>query len=400
MRKKILYIWDADYPWDIRVEKICRTLIKNGNKVHLICRNIKRRPRVEIIDSINVHRLKIFGNYKLNKFVSFPAFFNPLWIVEIIGVIKKHKIDLMIVRDLPLALTAVFIGKFLSLPVVFDNAENYPAMLKRSWYRLNRFHLLNIFIRNSYVAQLIELFTVNLSDHIIVVTEEAEERLRKLGVKENKIAVVSNTPDLSIMADEDGIDNECFKKYFLIAYLGGLEEKRGIDNALEALKDIKREIPNVLLVIIGKGYGEKKLKSLVKCYHLENSVIFKGWLNYERALGYVNQSDVCIIPHPVNQHTNATIPNKLFDYMRFGKPVVASEALPIKRIIDAENCGLTYCDKEGLVESIIKLRDINLRNTLGENGKKAVLSRYNWSYDSRRLIEVVDGLHRDNKNFD
>ena len=40
----ILYIWDADYPWDVRVEKICEALNNNGHEVHIASRNLKKLP--------------------------------------------------------------------------------------------------------------------------------------------------------------------------------------------------------------------------------------------------------------------------------------------------------------------------------------------------------------------
>ena len=49
----ICKIWDADYPWDIRVEKVCRSL-QQKHEVHLVCRNTKRRPTYEQLDGLHV----------------------------------------------------------------------------------------------------------------------------------------------------------------------------------------------------------------------------------------------------------------------------------------------------------------------------------------------------------
>jgi len=47
---KILLIWKDDYPWDIRVEKMCLSLISFGYEVHILARNVRRRKTFEIID--------------------------------------------------------------------------------------------------------------------------------------------------------------------------------------------------------------------------------------------------------------------------------------------------------------------------------------------------------------
>jgi hypothetical protein len=76
---KILYIWDADYPWDIRVEKICSSLDQHGHEIHIIARNLRKWNQYECIGGLHVHRIKAFENEKLNYIASFPAFFSPLW---------------------------------------------------------------------------------------------------------------------------------------------------------------------------------------------------------------------------------------------------------------------------------------------------------------------------------
>ena len=65
---KILYLWDADYPWDIRVEKICKTLHTQGHEVHIACRNLNSLPSEELVDTITIHRLKAYKNWVCNLY--------------------------------------------------------------------------------------------------------------------------------------------------------------------------------------------------------------------------------------------------------------------------------------------------------------------------------------------
>src|SRR4051812_3724988 len=104
----ICHIWDADYPWDVRVEKISDSLSKK-HEVHLVCRNTARRPRYERINGSTIHRLpclpKLFG--RMQRLVGFPAFFNPIWVYMIWQTVRTTNADMILVRDLPLALTAL-----------------------------------------------------------------------------------------------------------------------------------------------------------------------------------------------------------------------------------------------------------------------------------------------------
>ena len=165
----ICHVWDADYPWDVRVQKICDSLIKK-HEVHLVCRNSLRRLRYECVNNLHIHRLpclpKQYGS--LNRLIGFPAFFNPLWIYNIWRTVRRTKADVILVRDLPLALTAVAVGRLAGIPVVLDMAENYPAMIRDLWGRAG-FSIVDFWVRNPKLVSLVERVSLKLCDHIVVV---------------------------------------------------------------------------------------------------------------------------------------------------------------------------------------------------------------------------------------
>ena len=108
----------------------------------------------------------------------------------------------------------------------------------------------------------------------------------------------------------------------------------------------------------------------------------------------IRASDICLIPHYVTAHTDTTIPNKLFDYMLQGKPVVATNAKPLSAIIESTACGVTYRDDrpDELADRIIHLRNRELRQDMGKSGYTAVLETYNWTTDSSRLLSAVSSF--------
>src|SRR3989304_2220848 len=99
-------MWQCVYPWDIRIEKFTKLLSKQGHEVHIICRGRKELPEKEKIDALLIHRvlisLSIIGVF-LSRVLSYPLFINPVWIYKTLKILIKNKIDLIIVRDLPLA---------------------------------------------------------------------------------------------------------------------------------------------------------------------------------------------------------------------------------------------------------------------------------------------------------
>lgn len=389
---RVLYIWDADYPWDIRVEKICNTLLNQGLEVHIVARNLKRLPQNECLAGIYVHRLPSWKNNKINYAVSFPLFLSPIWKTHIDTVIKKHEINLIIVRDLPMAIAGIWAGARNNIPVIFDMAENYTAMISDIWNR-DKFKGINLLVRNPFMAKIIEKYAIIKFDHILVVVEEALDVLVKSGVNPDKVTIVGNTPKLKqIILSENGEESNLgiIKNHFSVIYTGGITANRGIGVVLGAIPDICKVISDFLFVIIGVGREDANITQTINRNKLDKYVLRLGWIDHDKIYTYIKACKIGLIPHIVTNHTNTTIPNKIYDYMACGIPVIASNTIPMKRIINEEMCGSTFKDgdQKDLVKAIIDMHNFN--NSFGKNGEKAILSKYNWEIDEKKLIRVVE----------
>jgi glycosyltransferase involved in cell wall biosynthesis len=390
-----LYIWDADYPWDVRVEKICKSLSNNGYRVHIAARNLKKLPVHEVIDGIHIHRLKSYRNDTLNYMLSFPFFISPLWKKLIDGVVKTHKIDIIIVRDLPMAISGILAGKRFNIPVIFDMAEDYVAMLRRIWKR-RKFSGLNLIIRNPYLAEYVEKYTLKNIDHILVVVEESKNILLERGFSKDKVTIVENTPPIdNLDLDKihiDKFDYDLMTSRFTLIYTGGIQLGRGIQTVFESIPEIIKTIPDFLFVIIGDGYAVDTLKKYAKDMDISDYILWKGWLDHKHLLKYISLCNVGVIPHLKTEHTDTTMPNKIYDYMLLGLPVIASDTTPMKRLIDNEKCGVTFQSghPNDLSNSLISIN--NYLINYGQNGAKAVGCRYNWTEDEKRLVSTVNAL--------
>jgi len=104
------------------------------------------------------------------------------------------------------------------------------------------------------------------------------------------------------------------------------------------------------------------------------------------------RADVGVIPHYVTDSWNSTIPNKLFDYMLAGLPVVVSDTRPTARIVRAERCGEVFRDRdvEDLTRCLLALGDQAVRREMGRRGREAVQRHFNWDVDGQRLLDAVE----------
>lgn len=387
---KIALIWDADYPWDVRIEKVAKSLVDKGHEVHLVCRNTRREPELESIDSITVHRLQILSenSHGLNSILSFPAFFNPVWLRRMRQVFEEFGIEYVIVRDLPLCPAAIWVSRRFGIPCVMDMAECYPELLRCIW-KFEKFRVVNLFVRNPVFADVVERYCLKNLSKIFVMIEESRDRLIGMGVPPSKIEIVSNTPPSSLVSslskpkkDTSGLS---------LLYLGILNPSRGLDTVLQGMACLKRSGVACSLKIAGTGKSSEELKSLALHLGISDSVEFLGWVDRKDIAELFLDTDIGVVPHHVCEHWNSTIPNKLFDYMAAGVPVLSSNVLPMTRIITEQKCGAIYTDgdPESFAASVIRLQDDHLRSEMGLNGRQAVVTSYNWEADSERLMKAI-----------
>ncbi|UCG88544.1 MAG: glycosyltransferase family 4 protein [Gemmatimonadota bacterium] len=392
---KVLYIWDADYPWDVRVEKICMSLAAAGHEVHIAARNLRKSAPYERIAGLHIHRLKPWAIDGLNYALSFPLFFSPIWLKRLHGVIRAHDIDLIIVRDLPLAIAGIWSGRLNRIPVIFDMAEDYVAMVRVIW-DYSKFEKLNLVLRNPYAAKLVERYALRRVDRTLVVVEEMVQVVANGGGDESNATIVGNTPPLaSFQQSGPGeVDLSQIRQRYSAIYTGGLEMARGIQLMFDAIPSIVKEIPDFLFVIVGEGKTRAALAAIASEKGVQDHVFWAGWVDHDQIFEYIRSCDVGIIPHFVTPHVATTIPNKLFDYMGCGIPVIASDAPPMQRVLDEERAGVTFNngDADDLARAVLQVRESTV--DFGGNGMAAVRAKYNWSHDEKRLLDAVQQVKR------
>ena len=389
-----------DFPPDIRVEKEIRALQSEGHKCIVICDNPGGKPfRTEWEGSV-IYRLSRASALprKFNSLVFRLFFLNFQWFMNLLQIAKEEPLDVLHVHDLPLAGTTLSVGRALRIPVIMDLHENFPAALKYYGKQRKTLYekLLGTFNRSAR-WQRYEIRAAKKAERVIVVVDEAKARLSGLRIDQQKISVIENTIDIPNFQDLGLIEeiSERYRHDFLISYIGGYGGRhRGLDTAIEAMPNVIQEIPEAKLLLVGRGSIKPELQKQVERLQLKNQVIFEDWRPFKEVPSYIQASQICLIPHHSNPHTEATSPHKLYQYMLMEKPVVVSSCKPLKRVVEETGSGLVFRagDHEHLAQTILQLKDQELRTELGQAGKKAVLDRYNWKFTSRDLIRLYENL--------
>jgi len=390
-------ILDNEFTGDLRVENEVTTLQNAGHQVFILCLNYGSKKQFEEFNEAKIIRIPLSLYLKkkirgLNNtiFNLYPIF----WAIQIKKFVFNNKIEVLHVHDLWMLESAFRGNKKFNLPVISDLHENFV-------HALNHYKYANTFPGNILISKerwkQSEINWTNKADYIITVIEEAVERYKKLGIAKDKIFIVANYVNLkSFLASpiDKTIINK-FKDDFTITYVGGFDIHRGLESTIKSIPIIKNKIKNIKLVLVGGGSNYKTLQELARKLDVENHISFEGWQPHEKLSSYIKASNLCLIPHLKTVHTDNTIPHKLFQYMIFEKPVIASNCDPIKRILDETKAGIIYDSNNeiDLADKIIELqKDRELQLEMGNKGKEAVLKKYNWKNTSMKLLLLYKKL--------
>ncbi len=393
MKHRLLYVWDADYPWDVRTEKIASALTLAGHEVHIAARNKAWRPTPEQLPEGTVHRMPPWRavGQRLDSALSFPAFFSPRWLGLVNRVIRDHSIDAVIVRDLPLCPTAIWVAHRHGIPVIWDMAEDYPGMMRATW-DAGRQGPFDFFVRNPGAVAAVERYCLPRLDRIVVTAREAADRIIGLGANPEIISIVHNTPSSSNASDTEPSHSRNPDAPIELVYLGLLETPRGIGELLEAVALLRSSTRRFRLTLIGGGRDESLLKNRAQELGLgEDEVTFTGFLPHAEALRRVAAADIGINPLQDTAVFQTCIPNKVFDYMAAGIPVVSSDMRACHRLLDETNAGTVFPsgNPAELARILETLSTDSQRRTLGENGRRAIRDSYNWESDSAVLEQTI-----------
>lgn len=174
----------------------------------------------------------------------------------------------------------------------------------------------------------------------------------------------------------------------IVIYQGSIQENRGIEPAIDAVE----MLDGVTLVVIGYGYHRPALESLVRSRNLQEKVLFFGPVPNDELISYSASADVGlanIVNSSVSYHTS--LPNKLFEYVMAGIPVVGSDSPEIGRIVTEEGIG-EVCDADDPVALADAIGRILEDPDSYSRAISATSARYNWQVEQVNLTDVYGTL--------
>jgi glycosyltransferase involved in cell wall biosynthesis len=360
---KVCHMTSAHPVHDIRIfRKECCSLAKFGYEVYLVAPNCEEEHK----DGVHIVSIEVKGKGRLNRML-----------IKSRAVYKKSlelDADIYHFHDpelLRFALRLKRKGKI----VIYDAHEDLPRQILGKPYLKGR-TLISLFF------EWYENFVVQKLDAVIAATPFIRDRFLKLS---------PNTIDINnypLQSEIDLQDPNPSVKENSVCFIGGISEIRGTLQVVKAMAyttcrlDLAGAIPDAFRGKLQVDPGWKQVNEL-------------GLIDRGKAFEIKKKAFAGIVTFlPLPNHINAQ-PNKIFEYMASGLPVIGSDFPLWSEIIIENNAGLCVdpTNPEEIAQAIQYLNDHpDIAVEMGANGRRIVEKKYNWSFEEKKLISFYNQL--------
>jgi len=238
----------------------------------------------------------------------------------------------------------------------------------------------------------LEQWAVRRMDGILVVCEEQSIRLHEqYRYPSEKMTLVGNTPKIGWFSDAR---KGTSRPPRVLGHHGHMTPERGLDLLIEAFAEALKIFPNIELQLAGGGETEGDVVRKIRSLGVEKHVKLLGRYSHSDLSTLYGQIDIAVLPYPPSELIEHTLSNKIFDYMTCGKPLVTSNAKPMKRILAESGAGVTFEPwtapaLAGKMKELLRA-DQNTIDRMSAGGQKACAEVYHWEEDADRMIAALN----------
>ncbi len=361
--------------YDQRVLKIAETIYGLGTDLTIIGR-ITGGCQDDIIPPFRIVRFRMFFR---RKFL-FYGFYNIRLFLHLL----THRYDLLVANDLDTLLPNYIVSRLRKIPLVYDSHEYFtgvPEIQNRPFVK--------------WVWKTIERSIFPGLKFVMTVSDSISEQYRnEYGVRPIVIRNCSRSSGhiSPFTRAELGIPEG---KLLLIYQGAGINVDRGGEELIGAIQKTE----NVFLLIVGSGDVLEDLKKMVSESSLSDRVKFIPKVGWDELLRYTKSADAGIsVDKSNNPNYRFSLPNKLFDYISAGIPVIASDLQEIRKLVTEYKTGILIpkVDQEEISEAIIRLRDNP--DILSELKRNSVVASgvINWDLEKVKLTDFYSGVLKSN----
>jgi glycosyltransferase involved in cell wall biosynthesis len=380
MKILIISIVDIKKSRPTRLHHFIEYLSQKHN-LTILCINDQQRAKNAEIESLSKDFQDIISKIGVRYFTerNISPIFQELFAPILIKGLENENFDLIF--NYNTLVSGGYVAKKLDIPMVYDLADDLPAMIAESPDIPSNFREAGKWFGNKMVKR-----TVLCSKAVCTISDIYQE---KFSIPDEKFHVISNGVDTSHFKKvESSIRRDLnLESDFTLGYVGALREWVDLTPVYEVLN----KLDSTKLVIVGQEGLFRENLELAKKYAVQDKVFFIGHVQYSRLPEYIAAMDVCLIPFKNNDTSHNSIPLKLFEYMACEKPVISSRLTGVQQTVKNK---IFYADTAEEYESLLigfKNSYLNLSQLL-ESNRIFVEEFFTWNQASETLEKLLKSL--------
>jgi glycosyltransferase involved in cell wall biosynthesis len=386
------------------VQREAEALAGAGFDVDVICMRYPGRPARDVVNGVSIISLPLWW-HRGSRF-RYVADYGLFFVLAAGTLALRHirrPYAVVQVNSMPDFLVfAAAIPKLLGSTVVAYLHEPMPE-LAETLYGPGRI---------TRVLAGIEQAALRFADHSVTVTDQLKRRYVERGARAERISVVLNCPDPPTLlagwtpppaggggsTPAGGTGTAAGggpgpAAGFVAVCHGTIEDRYGQDTILEAAALLQDELPDLRIVLTGRGSMTDEMVGDITRRGLGQTVTFEGWVSRERLNDILASADVGIVAQKASPYSHLVHTNKMVDYWIFGLPVIASRLRAVSEAYDDQV--IEYYepgDAAALAAALRRLHDDpGRRAELARNGRIAEAAN-GWGSQRAVYLGVFDAL--------
>jgi glycosyltransferase involved in cell wall biosynthesis len=384
MAKRACIIRQGTYPHDLLVRREAEALRDGGFEVDVICEPLSKDKVEEVINRVHVYRLP--ARLKRGGIIPYVTsyirfFFSAAFKLTTLHL--RHRYSLIQVNTMPDFLVFVtLIPRLMGAKVGLFMYEPMPEL----WATLYNNRLI---VR---LLQVLQRWAIGYAHVVFAVTQQQKETFVARGANGDKITVILNVPDPRFW-EQFVPATTAPKEHFTLICHGAIEERYGHDTMLQAIERVRAQIPNLCLRILGNGSYRDEFLAQIKARGLETTVQYLGWVPLQQMVEELHNADVGIVAQKSSHYSNLVHTGKMYDFLAFGKPVLASRLGAVRAYFGEDDFRFFEPgDAESLAEGILDLYQHPYRRQVLVENSQRLYRQYKWEKQKEIYLSAYQAL--------
>ena len=248
------------------------------------------------------------------------------------------------------------------------------------------------------LLRLQERLSIAAATHLLTVNEALRDRLLGLGVPEERVSVIRNSPALARF-DRAAQPTRGFMAdgTLRLVYAGAVTPMYELDVALDGVARLRRQQPTlaVRLEIYGRGDSQSTLEAALERLGVADAVTFHGRIPIEDVPAAIAAADVGVAPTRRDPFTEMSLSTKIFEYAAMGKPILCSDLPLVGRTLGTDAAWIYPAgDAEGFAAALASIVDDRAEREARAERALARTRELAWEHEAGRYLDLVERFAR------